>query len=206
MKDNTNLNPTPLNHQDQNGNHRSFNGSGSNGRNPMNAASPQTPVNGNGQAKTSRIDAWFVLDLLVQRWHWLVLGSCISGSCFYLLGWFHILPKYTAAAKLLRYESPGKSEFFKTAPVSADTFAAVIRAPELMRSVGERVFPTVPGETFNKWMKIDPDPDSDVVNVYLAARDPQKAVDLLNLYLTNAVEYTRQQEGRQLQFLANSYL
>ena len=46
-----------------------------------------------------------------------------------------IKPKFTATAQLIRYEAPGKSEMFKTTPVSGDTFSAIIRAPELVQEV-----------------------------------------------------------------------
>ena len=203
MMDNSNLNPSSW-PRNTSGDPRPSSLPGANGHNSLHEGQAQVPLN--GHARKARIDAWFILDLLLQRWRWLVWGSCLSASCFVLLGWRYVRPKYTASAQLLRFETPGKSDYFKTGPVSGDTFAAMIRAPELLRSVGERVSPPIPAETLIKWMKVDPDPDSDVVRVYLAARDPQRAVDLLNLYLTNAVEYTRLQEGRQLQFLANSYL
>jgi protein involved in polysaccharide export with SLBB domain/capsular polysaccharide biosynthesis protein len=203
MKDNANINPTPS--PDRNREAHPPSGSpGANGNGHCSGLAPHLQTNG-GFSK-SRIDAWFVLDLLLRRWHWLFLGSCISAACFYLLGWYFVKPKFTATAQLLRFESPGKSDYFKTAPISGDTFAATIRAPELLRTVGEGVFPSVPPETFDKWIKVDPDPDSDVVKVYLAARNPRKAVDLLNLYMTNAVEYVRRQEAKQLEFIANGYL
>ena len=202
MKDNSNLTPSPW-PQGQSGDHPTANGSGVNGHHPSGSAD-QVPLD--GQGRKAHLDAWLILDLLLQHWRWLFLGSCLSACFFGLLGWRYVHPKYTASGQLLRFDPPGKSDFFKNGPVSGDTFAAMIRAPDLLRSVGERVSPPIPAETLNKSIKVDPDPDSDVVKVYLAARDPQLAVDLLNLYLTNAVEYTRQQEGRQLQFLANRYL
>jgi protein involved in polysaccharide export with SLBB domain/capsular polysaccharide biosynthesis protein len=160
----------------------------------------------NGHSKKPPIDAWFVLDVLIRRWHWLLLGSCASAGLFAVLGWHVIRPKFTAAAQLLRYETPGKSEYFKTPPISGDTLAALIRSPEVLRQTAEQLVPPVSPDTFGKWIKIDPDPDSDVVKVYLAARDPRQAVEWLNRYITNAVEYTRLQEARQLQTMANNYL
>ena len=201
MKDNADSNPAPSARRSNESSPES-NHPGPNGNN--HASYPPNHVN--GHSKKARIDAWLVLDLLLQRWHWLFIGTCISASCFYLLAWSFVHPKYTASAQLLRYEAPGKSDYFKTAPISGDTFAALIRAPELLQSVGQRAIPPVSADTFNKCIKVDPDPDSDVVKVYLAASNPQRAVELLNLYVTNAVEYTRQQESKQLQFLASSYL
>jgi protein involved in polysaccharide export with SLBB domain/capsular polysaccharide biosynthesis protein len=169
------------------------------------APRPQpTPVNGHKAAP--KVSFWTALDLLADRWHWLVLGILVGAGCFYMLGWTFIKSKYVATGQLLRYEAPGKSEYFKTTPVSADTFAATIRAPELLQELGQHAVPPVPWQTVNKLIKIDPDSDSDMIKVQLVARDPQQAVDLLNLFLTNAVEYTRQIEAQEAAVLANEYL
>ena len=160
----------------------------------------------NGHAPAHVFNIWVVLDLLAQRWHWLVICSAVAGGCFYLLGWHLVKPKFTAWGQLLRYEAPGKSEYFRTAPVSAETFVAMIRSPELLADVGSKAVPVIPGETLNKIIKIDPEADSDMVKVQVAARDPQQAVNVLNLYLTNAVEFTRRNEARQAALLANEYL
>src|SRR5436190_1023831 len=203
MKDNADINPTPPPRRSNEQNPQS-NAPGANGNGNGHLTYPQPQVN--GHSKKARIDAWLVLDLLIQRWHWLVLGSCILASFFFVLGSYFIRPTFTASAQLLRYDTPGKSDYFKTAPVSGDTLAAIIRAPELLRTVCEQAVPSMAPETLNRCIKVDPDPDSDIVKVYLAAQTPQRAVDLLNLYVTNAVEYTRQQEAKQLQFLANTVL
>jgi protein involved in polysaccharide export with SLBB domain/capsular polysaccharide biosynthesis protein len=160
----------------------------------------------NGHAQTARLDAWTVLDLLGHRWHWLVLGALIGGAAFYLLGWHFVRSKFTATAELLRYEAPGKSEFFKTTPVSSETFSGIMRSPDLLRAVGEQIIPPVPPETLTKLIKIDPEEDSDLIKVQLAARDPQQAVSILNSYTEHTVEFMRNLEKAQAGRLANEYL
>jgi protein involved in polysaccharide export with SLBB domain/capsular polysaccharide biosynthesis protein len=170
------------------------------------------PANGshsahvNGHSSPQRITFCSIVDLVLQRWHWLVLGVSSGAALMYLLGLQAIKPKFTAAAQLLRYEAPGKSESFKTAPISGDTFAALIRAPELLRTVATQAVPPVPVQVLEKSIKVDPDPDSDIVKVQLASRDPLQAIALLNLYITNAVQYTRSLEARQAGVIANEYL
>src|SRR5579859_2472617 len=107
------------------------------------------PVSGsagqrNGQLQEERLSFLSVLDLVMQRWHWLILGAACGATCFYLLGFQMIKPKFTATAKLIRYEAPGRSETFKTTPVSGDTFSAIISAPELLEDVCKRAVPSIP--------------------------------------------------------------
>ena len=160
----------------------------------------------NGHARSQSITFWTIFDLVMQRWHWLILGSATGAVGLYLLGMQLIKPKFTATALLMRYEAPGKSETFKTAPVSGDTFSQLIRAPELLQEVAHRAMPPVPAAVFAKSIKVEPDPDSDVVKIELAGRDPQRAIELLNFYITNAVEYTRTLEAKQAGVVANDYL
>src|SRR5580698_2726909 len=98
------------------------------------------------------IGAWVMLDLLVQRWRWLVPGSLVSAVLFFLLGWYVIKPKYTATAQMLRFETT--SDYFKPAPVSAGTFADLIRSPDLLRRVGAQAVPQIPPETLGNNLKI----------------------------------------------------
>lgn len=160
----------------------------------------------NGHSTAQQVSLLSVMDLVVQRWHWLVLGAGCGAAAFYMLGLQVIKSKFTATAQLIRYEAPGRSESFKTTPVSGDTFSAIIRAPELLQAVGRSAVPPVAPELLAKSMKVEPDPDSDIVKIELAGRDPRRAIDLLNLYITNAVEYTRTLESKQAAVIAHNYL
>jgi protein involved in polysaccharide export with SLBB domain/capsular polysaccharide biosynthesis protein len=160
----------------------------------------------NGQPRAGRLDLWAVLDLLLRRWHWLVLGSCGCAGLFFLLGEHLVGPKFTATAQLLRYQLPG-ADFGKTdVPISAETFAGVIRSPDLLRRVGAGLKPPLEPEQLNKCIKIEPDPDSDILTVSLAARQAEQAVQALDHYTRAAVEYTSQLEAQQASKLANDYL
>src|SRR5947209_15315041 len=132
MKDNFDINARSLRKRDdetsetyiRQENHRS-NGNSRNG----------FPANGHSSSP-SGIDFWVILDLLLARWHWLVLGALCCGGLFFAMGWRVVKPKFTATAQLQRFEPPGVSENLKTPPLSAETFASLIRAPDLMSAVG----------------------------------------------------------------------
>src|SRR5579863_6271635 len=126
----------------------------------------------------ARIDLWMVLDLIAGRWLWLAAGTILCGAAFFMVAAKVVKPKFTASAQLLRYDTPGVSDFLKSdTPMSSDTFAGLLRAPELLRQTGEKASPPIPPEIFARQFKVDPSDDSDMVNVLLIDRSPQQAVD-----------------------------
>lgn len=150
-------------------------------------------------------DVWTALDILVRRWHWLFLGGLLFAAGFFLLGWHFVKPKYTATAQLLRFETPGERDFF-TEVLSSETFSALLRSPELLQTVGAYAAPPIPPEKIVKFTKVEPEPDSDMVKIVLAGREPSFAVGMVNHYASNAVQYTRDFFAQRAQIVAAQYL
>src|SRR5689334_18829613 len=165
------------------------------GENPAEGSSPnshpnraQNSTNGfytNGHRSHSKVDFWVVVDALTHRWHWLAIAAILFGAGSFELGSWYFKPKFTANAQLLRDDT--SSEFFKQTPMTPETFAGLLRSPELLRRVGAQADPPIPPEKLTKLIKIDPEPDSELVKVQLAASNPREAVDLLNYFLQHAV-------------------
>jgi Periplasmic protein involved in polysaccharide export len=169
--------------------------------------SSQNSTNGfhaNGHRPQSKVDFWVVVDALTHRWHWLAIGAILFGAGFFELGSWYIKPKFTANAQLLRDDT--SSEFFKQTPMTPETFAGLLRSPELLRRVGAQADPPIPPEKLTKLIKIEPEPDSDLVKVELAASDPHEAVDLLNYFSQEAVTFTKDFQRNQAAKLSNEYL
>src|SRR5690349_16007824 len=144
--------------------------------------------------------------MLVRRFGWLLLGGMVSAGLFLFLGWNVVKPKFTADAQLERYETPAAGDFFKSAPLSSETFAALLRSPELLRRVGETVQPPVAPEAMAKCIKIDPQPDSDIVKVLIAARTPEYAVKLLNNFNEEAIKFTKEWQQERARTVSQDYL
>jgi protein involved in polysaccharide export with SLBB domain/capsular polysaccharide biosynthesis protein len=158
----------------------------------------------NGHRAQPKIDFWVVVDALTHRWHWLAIGAILFGVGFFELGSWYIKPKFTANAQLLRDDT--SSEFFKQTPMTPETFAGLLRSPELLRRVGAQADPPIPPEKLTKLIKIEPEPDSDLVKVQLAVSDPHEAVDLINYFSKEAVAFTKEFQKNQAAKLANEYL
>src|SRR5215468_8602361 len=90
--------------------------------------------------------------------------------------------------------------------MTPETFAGLLRSPELLRRVGAQADPPIPPEKLTKFIKIEPEPDSDLVKVQLAAFEPHEAVDLLNEFLKQAVDFTKEFQKNQAAKLSNEYL
>src|SRR5438552_3925090 len=106
---------------------------------PASPAGSGAKSHANGHAAASKsMDMWVVLDLLAHRWIWLLMGSSIFAAGFFYLGWHMIKPKFTASASLLRYETALWKDYQPT-PMSSETFASLMRSPDLLVRVGTNV-------------------------------------------------------------------
>ena len=159
---------------------------------------------GNEHRSQPKIDFWVVVDALTHRWPWLVIGALIFGAGFFELGSWYFKPKFTATAQLMRDET--SSDFFKQTPMTPETFAGLLRSPELLRRVGTQADPPIPPEKLTKLIKIEPEPDSDLVKVQLSSFDPHEAVDLLNCFLQQSVAFTKEFQKNQATKLSDDYL
>jgi protein involved in polysaccharide export with SLBB domain/capsular polysaccharide biosynthesis protein len=163
-------------------------------------------ANGNGYARRKAFDFWTAAEILAHRWHWLVVCGILVAGAFFTLGWFHFQAKFIAVTELLRYETPGTSDFLKTTPLTSQTFAELLAAPDLKSRVGDAAKPPLTQDEVSKRLKVDPLEESDVIKVYLSASTPQEAVDLANLYGQEATNYTSQLQARQAAVVADTYL
>lgn len=163
-------------------------------------------ANGPSHPRRSSFDFWTALEILARRWHWPIVCAILASGLFFTMGWFYVQPKFTAAASLLRYETPGTSEFLKTTPLTSQTFAELLTAPDLMRLVGTAAQPPIAPDELSKRVKIDPQEESDVVKVSVSAPTPEEAVRLANLYAVEVTNYTSQMQAKQAAQVADTYL
>src|SRR5262245_21847064 len=125
--------------------------------NPRPNGHSQPKHQSNGHSSSPPVDFWTFTDVMANRWHWLVIGGILGAAAFFVLGWlFLIKPKFTATVQLLRYENPTAGGSLGTAPLTPETFAALIVSPDLLREVGAKVNPPIPPERLVKQMKVDP--------------------------------------------------
>src|SRR5678816_3223447 len=84
----------------------------------VDATHPQRPgyTNGrasrNGHSAKSKVDPFELVRLLSRRWPWFLVGGLLGAAAFFGLGHKLIKEKHTARAQLMRYETPGATDFF----------------------------------------------------------------------------------------------
>jgi protein involved in polysaccharide export with SLBB domain/capsular polysaccharide biosynthesis protein len=167
----------------------------------------KSTVKTNGQAPQPPIQFWAVLELLIRKWKWLLLVSLVFGLAGLFIGIKYVRFKYTASAQLLRYDTPGTSDFLKPAtPMTPETFAGLMMAPQLLQEVSAKASPPISTEMLAKQIKVEPDDESDIVKVSLVTGNPQQAVNLLNDYLLATVAYMTNLQAQQARVAADTYL
>src|SRR5215469_2147003 len=180
--------------------------SGSRGPGVSVNGNPGRYVNGHSRPRRKTLDFWTVADIFARRWHWLVVGGIFAAGGFFMFGWLHIQPRFIATAELLRYETPGTSDFLKTTPLTQETFAELITTPELLRRAGAKAQPPLSADDLNKRLKVDPQVESDFVKVYLSASTAEEAVQLANDYANEVTRYTSELQATQAAQVADTYL
>src|SRR5579862_2308514 len=169
-------------------------------------------VNGSGHARNNGhqrrkvFDFWTVAEILARRWHWPVVAGILAAGAFFMLAWSYVKPRFTATAELLRYETPGTSDFLKTSPLTPQTFAELITAPDLLRRAGAKMQPSISADELAKRLSVDPQVDSDFVKVSLSALTEQEAISIVNTYAEETTNYTSELQARQASEVAGTYL
>jgi protein involved in polysaccharide export with SLBB domain/capsular polysaccharide biosynthesis protein len=159
-----------------------------------------------GYIRRKAFDFWTAAEILAHRWHWPIVCGILAAGAFFTLAWFKLQPKFTAVTELMRYETPGTSEFLKTSPLTSQTFAQLLTAPDLVQRVAASTQPPMSANELAKRIKVDPQEESDVIKVYLSASTPQEAVKIANIYGAEATNYTSQLQAKQAAQVADTYL
>ncbi len=167
---------------------------------------PQSETRARREPAPVPFDPLCLVEILLQRWRWLLLGGCAFAFLGMIAGLICWKQSYTAVALLMRYEPMASGDFFKPQPLTPDTFAGLLKAPELLQRVGSRIHPPVSQEALAKYVFIKTDPDSDLVKVGVKGRNAQAVVDLANFYSREAVNYTLDLQRREAEEVNKNYL
>lgn len=132
------------------------------------------------------------VDALGRRWKWLLAGGVVMATAGLLCGLLLWKNSYTASAQLLRQTSTRLTEVLGDRELDPNTYASLLRAPELLQRVAAQATPPLPVESLARTLNITPDRNSDVLLVAISTGERQSAVDLANLFAREAVIFTQE--------------
>src|SRR6185369_4217664 len=147
---------------------------------------------GNGHTSPPPFNPWPLVETVARRWFSLVLAGCAMAVLAFLAGTMLWKTRYTASAQLLRFDTPNNSELFKPRQLSEQTFASILRSPELLRDVSTLTKPPLTPDQLTSSLTIVPEKNSDVVTISITAFKPQIALNVANLFANEAVNFSRQ--------------
>jgi protein involved in polysaccharide export with SLBB domain/capsular polysaccharide biosynthesis protein len=144
-------------------------------------------------------DFWPFAQALGRRWPWLLIGTVATALIGFYAGLSLWKSTYTATANLVRYESPNATELVSFPQIAPQTFATLLRSPELLRRVGIEALPPLPAEAVNNALRVIPERDSDIIVVSMVGTGFKDALDLVNIYAREAVRYTQEMQRKAAQ-------
>ena len=127
----------------------------------------------NGAPKFNAADAWLFVGALGRNWVWLLLGGAVFAAAGLWCGLFFWHSTYSASAQLLRYDARHLTAVLGDQTMAPETFASLLRAPELLERVAARTQPRLSAGSLSKNVSANPERNSDVIVVSASAKDRQ---------------------------------
>ena len=165
-----------------------------NGRSPGRAiGNGLVPASASKEApQFSAADLLPFVNALGRRWKWLFVGAGGMAMVGLLCGLLLWKNSYTASAQLLRQASAHVMEVLGDRELDPNTYASLLRAPELLQRVAAQARPPLPAESLARKLNITPERNSDILLVAISTGDQQTAVDIANIYAQEAVRFTQE--------------
>jgi capsular polysaccharide biosynthesis protein len=146
---------------------------------------------------TPQIDPWLIAEAVVKRWYLLVLGGVAFGIVAFLAGTILWKVTYTATVQMIRRDSPAVAEILHDREPSMQTFADLLRAPELLQRVSAAEDPPMSPDALARGLVITPERNKESLTIAANASSPESAAELANLYGREAVRYTKGLQAKQ---------
>ena len=134
------------------------------------------------------------VEALGRRWQWLLIGGVALAAVALSGGLLLWKDSFTASAQLVRQTSTRATEVLGDRELDPNTYASLLRAPELVQRVAAQAAPRVSAETLAKKLNITAERNSEVLLVAVSTTNRQGAVDLANLYAREAVSFMQEMQ------------
>lgn len=147
------------------------------------------------------VDPFRVVDVLWRHGKWcLIVGLGLSTSLF-ILGKLRVQPNYTASLQLVRQEMPvsfrasDSGEPFKPTIITMPILQSLMRSGAMIDRISAAAH--LPPNTIRAGLLMAPERNSDLIHVsFTADASPKQAVDVLNLYSEELINFTKSLQAR----------
>ena len=158
--------------------------------------SPNATSTGDGKSvpQFGAPDLWPFADALGRHWKWLLFGGGIFALIAFSGGMLLWKNSYTASAQLVREAPTRVTEVLGDRELDPNTYASLLRSPELVQRVASQATPPLSVEKLTKKLNITAERNSDVLMVAVSLGDRQDAVNLANLYSREAVGFMQEMQ------------
>ncbi len=161
------------------------------------SGAPEFEPSRNGGRARSSFDVWTLIETVLRKWYWLFLGACVGAAAGGWLGMHLWTQHFTATVQLMRFDPANNSELFKPRQLSEQTFAGLLRSPELMQRVAASNRPPISADRLAAGILITPKRESDMVAISVVGQSARAAVHVANLFAAEAVRYTQNLQARE---------
>lgn len=150
----------------------------------------------NGATHNHAAELWPLLEALLRKWHWPVIGGVFLALLGLAAGFVIWKNSYTAPAQLIRYESSNAEEVFGMRQAADQTLPTILQSPELLQEVAGRVNPPIASGSLAAGLHVMPQHNSDIIVVTVTGKNREATQNLVNLYAREAVRYTQDMQAK----------
>lgn len=140
-----------------------------------------------------------LLDSLTRRWYVLLASGLIAGTLALAVGTW--LTDYRVRVPLLRRSAfnafnPNASEGM-VPDLSLQTLFRIMKSPEVLQNAGTRLEPPLSSTEVASAVQVFGDRDPEFINLLITGKDPNRLVELANVYADIVLEFTKNHQANE---------
>jgi uncharacterized protein involved in exopolysaccharide biosynthesis len=130
-----------------------------------------------------------------RSWHWILLalaaGAAIGGAIGFARGNYSLLATLTLRDLAARFDGPDGVSYKPPRP-SSQAMINFLTSAQLLYAVASQANPPISERDLLQQLDVNPEKGSENIEVTITGKDPQKLIDLANLYTGTAVALSKE--------------
>ncbi|MBI2949302.1 MAG: hypothetical protein HYY23_16800, partial [Verrucomicrobia bacterium] len=142
-------------------------------------------------AAASPADFAAVIEATLRKWPWWLGAGLIFAAAGMLWGMQRWETRYSARGQLYINDASHVLDVFRPKPYLAQSLPKLIQSPDVLRRVSEQTQPPVSPNELAYYLKVVPERNGEFVTIAFSATTPARAVEVINVFATNAIVYAK---------------